>query len=116
MTPGRFRMARAFGIYNDQTFKKAIHSYKYDEKIQLARPFEKLLFSVFIRHWNKNDIDLVMPVPLHIKRFRERGFNQAYHLIRHWPRIAEKLDIDLSVMRIERNVLFKTKKQNPKPH
>ena len=30
------------------------------------------------------DIDLVAPVPLHRKRLRQRGFNQAYLLVRRW--------------------------------
>ncbi len=85
--PKRFGKARALGIY-DKTLMEVIHSLKYKEKLQLARPLEELLFSVFVRNWNMDDFDLVVPVPLHLKRFRKRGFNQAYLLVRDWPEIA----------------------------
>ncbi len=113
-TPKRFRKARAFGVYaKDQAFGVALRRFKYNEKVKLARPFEKLLFSLFVQCWDKDDIDLVMPVPLHVGRSRERGFNQAYLLIRHWPLIAEKWDIPFSGIRIERDIIFKTKATKP---
>ncbi len=114
MTPKRFRMARSFGVYETEgTFGTAIRRLKYNEETQLARPFQKLLLSAFLRHWDKGDIDLLIPVPLHIKRFRERGFNQAYLLFRHWHRIAEASGIDLSDIRIERGAIFKIKATLP---
>lgn len=87
--PKRFRKARALGLY-DKTLMEIIHSFKYREKLQLARPLEELLLSVFARNWNMDDFDLVVPVPLHVKRIRKRGFNQAYYLVRGWPEIAVK--------------------------
>ena len=87
--PKRFGKARALGLY-DKTLMEVIHSFKYKEKLQLARPLEELLFSVFVRNWNIDDFDLVVPVPLHLKRLRSRGFNQAYLLVRDWPEIAGK--------------------------
>ena len=87
--PKRFGKARTLGLYN-MTLMEVIHSFKYKEKLQLARPLEELLFSVFVRNWNIDDFDLVVPVPLHLKRFRKRGFNQAYLLVRDWPEIAGK--------------------------
>ncbi|MFO7666635.1 MAG: ComF family protein [Desulfobacterales bacterium] len=85
--PKHFGKARALGIY-DKTLMEVIHSFKYKEKLQLVRPLEELLFSVFVRNWNMDDFDIVVPVPLHIKRFRKRGFNQAYLLVRDWQEIA----------------------------
>ncbi|MDM8525421.1 ComF family protein [Desulfococcaceae bacterium HSG8] len=113
--PKHFRVARAFGAYEKEgeIFARAIRCFKYDEKTQLARPYEKLLFATFIRHWNKADIDIVMPVPLHIKRMRKRGFNQAYLLIRKWHRLAESFNIDLSNIRIEREILIRNKNTIP---
>jgi ComF family protein len=94
--PKHFGKARAFGLY-DKTLMKIIHSFKYKEKLQLAKPLEDLLFSVFVRNWNIDDFDIIVPVPLHHKRLRNRGFNQAYLLVKDWPEIAEK---------------FKTKQKN----
>ena len=72
-----------------------------------------LLFSAFINFWGINSIDIIVPVPLHIKRFRKRGFNQAYLLVRDWKQIAENLNLGLSNIRIDTNVLIKSRRTDP---
>ncbi|BBO86662.1 amidophosphoribosyltransferase [Desulfosarcina ovata subsp. sediminis] len=81
--PGAFARARALGIY-DETLRSAIHALKFRGIVALAAPLGDLLLDVFRRHWEPGEIDLVAPVPLYRRRFRQRGFNQAYLLIRHW--------------------------------
>ena len=72
-----------------------------------------LLFSAFINFWGINSIDIIVPVPLHIKRFRKRGFNQAYLLVRDWKQIAENLNIGLSNIRIDTDVLTRSRWTDP---
>ena len=52
--------------------------------MSLAIPLGRLLFDTFRHYWTAGDIDVVAPVPLHRQRFRQRGFNQAYLLVRRW--------------------------------
>ncbi|MDO9565881.1 MAG: ComF family protein [Candidatus Desulfaltia sp.] len=111
-SPKRFRISRSPGIY-DREFMAVIHCLKYKGKIQLARPLGILLFSAFISFWGINSIDIIVPVPLHIKRFRKRGFNQAYLLVRDWKRIAENLNIDLSNIKIDKDVLIRNRWTDP---
>ena len=111
-SPKKFRISRSPGIY-DKEFMAVIHCLKYKGKIQLARPLGMLLFSAFINFWGINSIDIIVPVPLHIKRFRKRGFNQAYLLVRDWKQIAENFDIGLSNIRIDTNVLTKSRWTDP---
>jgi ComF family protein len=110
-SPKKFQMARAVGIY-EGTFMKTIQYLKYRGKIQLVQPLSILLFLVFIRYWNNKSIDIIVPVPLHIKRFRKRGFNQTYLLIRDWFSYADAFNIKLHP-KIERNALVKNKKTKP---
>ncbi len=110
--PKRFKIARASGIY-DLTLVKAIHCLKYRGKIQMARPFGMLLFATFIRFWDIDKIDLVVPVPLHLKKLRERGFNQAYLLIRNWKRLAMDLKIVIPDIMIDRNILVRSRWTEP---
>ncbi|MBU2620979.1 MAG: ComF family protein [Proteobacteria bacterium] len=110
--PKRFGKASAAGLYY-RTFMEVIHSFKYKGKLQLAGPLETLLFSVLMLHWNINDFDLVVPVPLHVKRFRERGFNQAYVLVRDWGKRAEKLMPEPGCLKIGRDVLERTRYTEP---
>jgi ComF family protein len=110
--PKKFKIARAPGIY-DRTLMQAIHCFKYRGKIQMARPFGMLLFAAFIRFWDIGNINLVVPVPLHIRRLRTRGFNQAYLLVRNWRQLAMTFNIDMLDITIDRNVLVRSKWTEP---
>lgn len=97
--PGAFSRARALGVY-DQSLKSAIHALKFKGAVALADPLGQLLMVTFRRHWSPGDIDVVAPVPLHWRRFRQRGFNQAYLLIRGWDLPEESVIVrDLLVRR-----------------
>ena len=86
--PGVFNRARATGIY-DGSLKIAIHAIKFKGKTSLAAPLGGLLFDTYRQYWRAGDIDIIAPVPLHRRRFRQRGFNQAYLLARQWALPAE---------------------------
>ena len=111
-SPKRFGKARAPGIYED-TLMEMIHNLKYRGKIQLARPLGRLLFAVFAHFWDNNRIDFIIPVPLHIKRFRIRGFNQAYLLVRDWPMFARTHGAELHDLKIERDILVRSRWTDP---
>ena len=98
VSPRRFRIARASGVY-DQAFMEVIHCFKYKGRVQLARPLGMLLFSTLIRYWGMSSIDIIMPVPLHIKRLKKRGFNQAFLLIKDWEDIARSLNVEIPYIR-----------------
>ena len=105
-SPKKFRIARAPLVY-EQIFTEVIHCYKYKGKIQLARPLSELLLTAFRLFWDKDSIDVVVPVPLHLKRLRKRGFNQVYLLIRNWQTIAGQVPLDLRDLQIERDVIVR---------
>jgi ComF family protein len=88
-SPGKVEKARAFGVY-EKSLMHVIRSYKYRGKIQLAGPLGRLLFQLYRSCYGPNGEpdappDLIMPVPLHLRRFRERGFNQAFLMLKEWP-------------------------------
>jgi len=72
--------------YNNELIQKLIHNFKYNYLDELDR----ILADLIIRYLEENKIfenanlqpaDLVLvPVPLHKKRFLQRGFNQSYLL------------------------------------
>ena len=45
-----------------------------------------LLTRTFFENWSREDFDLVVPVPLHSRRRRERGYNQSELLARSLSR------------------------------
>lgn len=101
-----FGIARAALVY-DRIITEVIHCFKYNGKIQLARPLGELLLTAFMFFWDKDSIDIILPVPLHPGRLRRRGFNQAHLLIRSWPDMAARGFSDLPRIRIERDVLIR---------
>jgi len=78
-------MARALGFY-DGSLQEAIHRWKYERKTSLSTYFGRWMAEGLCRHWDPNLFDLLIPVPLHPHRLRERGFNQAVLLVRELSR------------------------------
>jgi len=60
--------------------RKAIHAFKYSYVRELAGPLGDLLIG-FWEMWDGH-ADIIVPVPLHRRRQRERGYNQAGLLAR----------------------------------
>jgi len=90
--PGAFTRARAAGVY-DGTLRMAIQALKFKGHTRLANPLGRLLFGTYRRYWPDGDIDMIAPVPLHRRRFRRRGFNQAFLLVKAWPLSGEAVAV-----------------------
>ncbi|MBU1161294.1 MAG: ComF family protein [Proteobacteria bacterium] len=110
--PKRVRMARSAGVYG-KVLMAAIHCLKYKEKIQLARPLGVLLFMAFCRYWNKENINLIVPIPLHKRKFRSRGFNTSFLLVREWAFIAKTLNGALTVIPVAGDILVRKRWTEP---
>lgn len=67
----------------DSPVKGLIHRLKYDGEFWLLRVFaaEARLRLAGI------EVDALVPVPLHLRRLKERGFNQANLLARSWAKL-----------------------------
>jgi ComF family protein len=110
--PRAYTIARAVGIY-DRVLMDVVHHFKYRGKIHLARPLGRRLFAEFTRHWGQQAVDLVVPVPLHRARFRRRGFNQAYLLVREWRHLAEAANPQPLDFRIDPHILVRHRRTAP---
>ncbi len=104
--PFDFTAARSAGAYS-QALKKLICHYKYQFRSEFAVPLARLLWQTLLRYWELNDIDCIMPVPLHRRRMRERGFNQAEILVRQWPRVADEQGIRFDGRKLETGLLLR---------
>jgi ComF family protein len=73
--------------YEDPAARHLVHNLKYRFVSDISEPLAKLISRVLVR----NDIalpDFLVPVPLHPRRLRWRGFNQSFLLA---SRISEEL-------------------------
>jgi len=78
-------MARALGAF-EGSLQAAIHRWKYEGKTHLTSFFAEWMAEGLDRYWEVNSLDLLIPVPLHPQRLRERGFNQALLLAKELSR------------------------------
>lgn len=76
-----FEVHRTCALY-EGALKEAIHRFKYSGVFPLVKVFGDLLHPAFQNLTRDYPVDLLVPVPLHIRRLRERGFNQALLLVR----------------------------------
>jgi ComF family protein len=99
--PFPFREARAVFVYGG-TVAEAIVRFKHGKQLAPARPLGRCL--VPLLDWAAHEgLQMIVPVPLHPRRLRSRGFNQASELAaaalaahhRSWPTRRLQLGADL---------------------
>lgn len=74
--PPPFAAARAALLFEGNT-RELIHQLKYGKRVILRRPLALLAAEQLDGFAMDFRADLILPVPLHVKRLRQRGFNQA---------------------------------------
>jgi ComF family protein len=72
----RFTAARSATLF-DGPVRELIHRFKYNGRVQHCRPLALLTARQIGPFVQSASPDLIIPVPLHVKRLRQRGFNQA---------------------------------------
>jgi len=94
ITHGRpFAAARAASLFGGPV-EEMIHRFKYGRKVHLCRPLGLMAAVRLADFTAEHAPDLLMPVPLHRKRLRERGFNQALLIARI---LAREWDLPLAM-------------------
>ncbi len=90
--------------YNNFVVKKLIHQFKYEPYVKdLAKPLADLIVEHISRVGATEKIAdfALIPVPLHIKKQKQRGFNQSEELAKE---LSSKL-----ILPVSSNALIKTK-------
>lgn len=79
--------ARSFGYYRGE-LSRLIQGLKFENRRNLVGLLSPLMAQAFVSSWEPEEIDFVVPVPLHPRRRRERGFNQSVLLARGLVRLV----------------------------
>jgi ComF family protein len=82
-----FLRARAWACYPTEDgeahpLREAVQRFKYGRKVSLGKPLGRLMAAECRDFFDERKLDLILPVPLHPKRLRWRGFNQSVVLAR----------------------------------
>ena len=97
-----FARARAWACYPreelaEHPLREVVQKFKYGRKVSLGKPLGRLMALGCREFLNECRFDVIIPVPLHPKRLRWRGFNQSVLLARQVSR-ACGLPMDLFVL------------------
>ncbi|MAG44978.1 hypothetical protein CL633_03775 [bacterium] len=104
--------------YHNPILKHAIHVFKYQFIKDLGKPLAELIIHRIKNYESKIMNYALMPVPLHKKRLKWRGFNQAEILANHTAKHFNIPVINNALIRIKHNKPQmqikneKTRKQN----
>jgi len=94
-----FDRARSATFYAGPA-EQLVRELKYGERLEVAPVAARLMFLYRERFLAFETLDLVVPVPLHSSRLRERGFNQAELIARHFARLADAPILTDAVVRV----------------
>jgi ComF family protein len=78
----RFVKARAWACYpregaEGHPLRDVLQQFKYGRKASLGKPLGRLMARAGREEFSEASLDCIVPVPLHPKRLRWRGFNQS---------------------------------------
>ncbi|MDZ4743962.1 MAG: phosphoribosyltransferase family protein [Verrucomicrobiota bacterium] len=76
-----FDSARAYAK-TEGVVRELIHKFKYGEQLWLRNLLCKWMGEAYLYHYADYAFDGIVPVPIHPRKWRERGFNQAEILAR----------------------------------
>ncbi len=95
-----FTSVRSLGIY-ETSLLKAIQRFKYQGSLHTGESLGSLMAAFSYPAFDVTEYDVLMPVPLHLRRLRERGFNQSLILARA---MAHKFSGALDFMALRRTI------------
>jgi ComF family protein len=107
-----FKKASSFFIYTKHSaYTNIIHGLKYEGKQEIGRYFGEIFGNELKHSGFCESIDCIIPVPLHKKRHRERGFNQSLSIAEG---IAKATGIAIDKNSVKRMVYTKTQTKKTK--
>jgi ComF family protein len=83
-----FDRARSAGHFHG-VLREQVHQFKYGSALWLRHDLADLLLGCLAAHFVPGEVDVVVPVPLHPARERERSYNQSALLAQE---VARRLD------------------------
>lgn len=79
-----------------QSIQNVLHAIKYEGNTIAAEMMGELLAQVFLDH--KVEVDLILPLPLHPRKLKSRGYNQAEEIAKGLAKVL-KAPIDSQIIK-----------------
>jgi ComF family protein len=97
--PLPLKQIRAATLFEDP-ISQTIHNFKYNGHFALAEPLAKLMGEAWAK-W-QTPVNLILPIPLHKKRQKDRGYNQSTLLAEHFAR-QQNLEVRKDILQRIKN-------------
>lgn len=97
LSPPYYAKARAVAGF-ESIIMDAIHKFKYGRNISIGSALGSFMAGFSFPDFDFSEYSLLIPVPLHIKRLRERGFNQSLLLAKEMGK-KYKLPVNFSLLK-----------------
>jgi ComF family protein len=101
-----FSCARAVASY-ETIILDAIHQFKYGRDLSIGTALASFLADFSFPDFEFQVSSLLIPVPLHIKKLRERGFNQSLILANALGK-KQRIDVNFSLLKRRKSTLTQT--------
>jgi ComF family protein len=103
---GKFKVELAtsfFFFQKGSQFQKLLHELKYNSNKELGRILAKNAAADLLENDYFADIDCIVPIPLHPKKFQKRGYNQAEWIAMGLEDVLLKPLETISLIRVKEN-------------
>ena len=98
-----FRCTAFFFFQKGSPFQKLLHCLKYKGNKEIGELLGKYAASDLIDSSDFSSVDVIIPVPLHPKKFKTRGYNQSEWIGRGLSEILQKPQDITSLIRLKEN-------------
>ncbi len=98
-----FRCTALFFFQKGSPFQKILHNLKYKGNKEVGVVLGKYAASDLLDSTDFTTVDVIIPVPLHPKKFRQRGYNQSEWIGRGLSEILGKPQDTTSLIRLHEN-------------
>ena len=111
---GKLVLENATSVYRfskNGRIQKVVHAFKYKGKKEVALEFGKHIGICLAESPHFTDIDIIIPIPLHYKKERKRGYNQSEWLAKG---VSDIMKIKVDTRSIVRTVETQTQTKKSK--
>lgn len=100
---------RGYSVWlHKEPASKAIYRFKYGNQRRYGYFFGQEMRRIFVKYLREKKIDVIIPIPLHRKRRRKRGYNQAEILA---DEIAKCVNVPMEAKWLSRQVYTNPQKE-----
>ena len=81
------KFVRNFSVFEYPNVKESLYRFKYQGRAEYAAYYARQAYNMHGRRLGELHADAVIPVPLHVSRYRKRGYNQAEELAKELSKL-----------------------------